>query len=230
MRHYAIRNKPLGVSRSVRKVVSSGSSAIPNLRNVVDIAHYVTGESGAAANGGDASDSEGEDDLGNELPSELFDDTSSVGSRGGPRGKARSAVKLTEIGPRMSMRLIKVERGVCSGDVMFHAFEKRSATEALKQKRTHDDKVGVVKARRDEQRANVKRKRDGVVAKREAKAARREARAAEKAEAAEEEGGGAAAAAAPARDRAGPARNKGRDDEEEGDLVFDLKSIGRARI
>jgi ribosome biogenesis protein SSF1/2 len=31
-----------------------------------------------------------------------------------------AAVKLTEIGPRMRLCLIKVEEGFCSGEVLYH--------------------------------------------------------------------------------------------------------------
>ena len=40
-------------------------------------------------------------------------------------GKARpgqSAIKLTELGPRMTLRLVKIESGIASGDVLYHAF------------------------------------------------------------------------------------------------------------
>lgn len=35
------------------------------------------------------------------------------------RASRKSAVRLQEIGPRMSMRLVKVEAGLCSGDVLY---------------------------------------------------------------------------------------------------------------
>jgi hypothetical protein len=40
-------------------------------------------------------------------------------------GKARpgqSAIKLTELGPRMTLKLVKIDSGVASGDVLYHAF------------------------------------------------------------------------------------------------------------
>ena len=35
------------------------------------------------------------------------------------RASRKSAVRLQEIGPRMTMRLVKVESGLCSGDVLY---------------------------------------------------------------------------------------------------------------
>lgn len=36
----------------------------------------------------------------------------------------KSAVKLQEIGPRLTLRLVKVEEGLCSGNVIFDEFGK----------------------------------------------------------------------------------------------------------
>ena len=40
------------------------------------------------------------------------------------RQSQRSAVKLQEIGPRMTMQLVKVEEGLCSGAIIFHEYSK----------------------------------------------------------------------------------------------------------
>jgi ribosome biogenesis protein SSF1/2 len=38
------------------------------------------------------------------------------------RASTKSAVKLQEIGPRMTLELIKIEEGLCSGGVIFSAY------------------------------------------------------------------------------------------------------------
>ncbi|KAL6966775.1 hypothetical protein U1Q18_032568, partial [Sarracenia purpurea var. burkii] len=38
------------------------------------------------------------------------------------RASTKSAVKLQEIGPRMTLKLIKIEEGLCSGGVMFSEY------------------------------------------------------------------------------------------------------------
>lgn len=40
------------------------------------------------------------------------------------RASNKSAVKLQEIGPRMTLQLVKVEEGLCSGSVIFNASGK----------------------------------------------------------------------------------------------------------
>lgn len=43
------------------------------------------------------------------------------------RGSTKSAVKLQEIGPRMTMQLVKVEEGLCSGGIIFDESGKCSS-------------------------------------------------------------------------------------------------------
>ena len=43
------------------------------------------------------------------------------------------AIKLHELGPRMKMKLIKIEEGFCRGNVVFHSIIKMSKTEIIKQ-------------------------------------------------------------------------------------------------
>ena len=44
--------------------------------------------------------------------------------------KRESKIKLVELGPRLRLRLYKVERGVCAGDVLYHAFREDPASDA----------------------------------------------------------------------------------------------------
>lgn len=38
-----------------------------------------------------------------------------------------------QIGPRMSLEIVKVEEGMCDGKVLYHAFEQRSAAQVAGQ-------------------------------------------------------------------------------------------------
>lgn len=42
------------------------------------------------------------------------------------RASNKSAVKLQEVGPRMTLQLVRVEKGLCSGDVLFSEFGTQS--------------------------------------------------------------------------------------------------------
>jgi ribosome biogenesis protein SSF1/2 len=42
----------------------------------------------------------------------------------------QSSMKLSELGPRITMELYKVENGLAEGDVLYHKFEKKTSAEA----------------------------------------------------------------------------------------------------
>lgn len=71
----------------------------------------------------------------------------------------KQAVKLTELGPRMRLRLYKVEEGLCSGKVMWHELVTKSkdenkATEEKWRMREQEKKM-----RQREQQENVEKKK-----------------------------------------------------------------------
>lgn len=39
------------------------------------------------------------------------------------------AIKLTELGPRMELQLVKIQSGLCDGEVLFHEFSKYAYTQ-----------------------------------------------------------------------------------------------------
>ena len=173
MRHYAIQASAVGVHRRVRKLVSSSRRNLPNLHKVQDIADYVMGQSasgGATSVASDAapSDSEAEDDPRHtvELPDSFM----------GQRKSQKSALKLVEIGPRLTMSLIKVEKGLGQGDVLYHAHVHKSAEEVAAIKAKKAQEAALKDERRKTQEMNVERKRKAAEEKREAKRKRKEER------------------------------------------------------
>ena len=106
MRHYAVQASAANVSKPVKRVVEVKN--IPDLSKLKDISEYVTRID-------PGSDSEGEDAV------------APLAGKFAGRGnvaKRESKIKLVELGPRLRLRLYKVERGVCSGDVLYHAFRE----------------------------------------------------------------------------------------------------------
>ncbi|KAL3644762.1 hypothetical protein CASFOL_009942 [Castilleja foliolosa] len=101
-RHYSVRLQPVGVSRRIRKFVQNRQ--MPNLKNLQDVSDFLT-------KAGYGSESEPDDEASHvNLPT----DVSRVN-----RASNKSAVKLQEIGPRMTLQLMKVEEGLCNGAVIF---------------------------------------------------------------------------------------------------------------
>ncbi|XP_057960131.1 peter Pan-like protein [Malania oleifera] len=120
-RHYSIRLQPIGVSRRIRKFVQNHQ--VPDLRNLQDVSDFVT-------KAGYGSESEADDEAATVT---LASDLGRVN-----RASAKSAVKLQEMGPRMTLQLIKIEEGLCSGGVIFS--ESGNQGEKNKQDKEEDNK------------------------------------------------------------------------------------------
>ncbi len=92
-RTYAVRAQPVGCSKPIKRVLSA---KLPNLGELDDISDWLLGQAQ-----GEASDSEAEEDAQVVLPQRM---------RGrGNHESQKSAVKLSELGPRLTLRLFKVE-------------------------------------------------------------------------------------------------------------------------
>lgn len=146
VRHYAIRADPVGVDRRVRRVLKR---RLPDLGKHRDVADYLTAAGGHLS---DASDSEDEAASRVVLPQDYR-------GRGNDASRT-SALRLTEIGPRLRLKLIKVERGLGGGDVVYHAHKTKTSGEAANTKRRVEQQEATKKRRREEQEANVLRKKE----------------------------------------------------------------------
>ena len=146
VRHYAVRAAPTGINKSIKRIIQT---KIPNLNGLNDIADYVMSNGHVA---GDMSDSEAEEEGSQVVLPQKF-----VGK--GNAAKQKSALKLQELGPRMKLNLHKVERGLAGGDVMYHAFIKKTEKEAKELKRKVVDAEDLKKKRKAEQEANVAAKK-----------------------------------------------------------------------
>ncbi|KAG5192434.1 Brix domain-containing protein, partial [Tribonema minus] len=160
MRHYAIRAMPTGINKAIKKVVQA---KVPNLHNLDDIAEYVQGGGGAA------SDSEVDDEESKVVLPDRY------GGRGNVKAQ-RSSIRLHELGPRVSMSLYKVERGLASGDVLYHSYITKTAEEVVALKNKFKEQDTLKRKRREEQEANVARKKAALEEKKALKAEKRAAK------------------------------------------------------
>lgn len=71
----------------------------------------------------------------------------------------RRAVKLVELGPRMRLRLTKVEEGMCAGKVMWHEYIHKSKEEIREMEKVWEQRRQEKEARRKQQKENVEKKR-----------------------------------------------------------------------
>ncbi|XP_063930818.1 suppressor of SWI4 1 homolog isoform X2 [Zophobas morio] len=142
-RHYAISVKPSGINRSVKKVAVQ--SRVPDLSRFNDISNFIQ-------DSGVFSDSEVEDeDAKVALPQTLH-------GTGNQKSEV-SAVGLKEIGPRLTLHLLKIVQGVSEGDVLYHSLQHKSEEETQRIKRRLAEKKLLKAKRRREQERNVELKR-----------------------------------------------------------------------
>ncbi|KAI9654031.1 MAG: hypothetical protein M1831_005548 [Alyxoria varia] len=72
----------------------------------------------------------------------------------------KRAVTLTELGPRMTLRLYKLEEGLCGGKTLWHGVEgRRSVEEERELDRRWEERMQIKEERRRRQREDVERKR-----------------------------------------------------------------------
>jgi len=141
-RHYAIKAVPSGVSRSTKKLMQS---KIPKLGNYKDVSDYFL-------NPDQLSESEYEGDGGNEV--ELAQDLKTRGCK----ASQLCAIRLVEIGPRLTLKLLKVEEGICDGEVLHHSYITKTAEQIETIRGARFKKRTLKERRRLEQEANVQKK------------------------------------------------------------------------
>lgn len=109
LRHYAIKIKPVGLSKPIKKLVSS--KKIPNLSQlksfdeIMDVDHGFTSES------------EGELD---EVEEQRHVTVSEPMKSAGNVLFEKSAVRCVEIGPRLTLELMRITDGLCKGKIMYN--------------------------------------------------------------------------------------------------------------
>ncbi|KAI8929177.1 Brix domain-containing protein, partial [Entophlyctis helioformis] len=141
-RHYSITVKTTGLSKSVKTILSA---KIPDLNSFNDIGDFIL-------RGAFASESDVED---------AADSTVTLGQNYGKahRKSEQRAVRLIELGPRLDLQLVKIQSGMCGGEVIYHSLVTKTkdeikATESrLAKKRQEKDR------RRAEQQRNVDAKK-----------------------------------------------------------------------
>jgi ribosome biogenesis protein SSF1/2 len=177
LRHYAITTRRTGISKRIRRLDPAEQRkrekkghAMPDLGRLEDVADYLL-DPGA---GGYTSASETELDTDAEVEV-LETGTKKVISRkeilrreaGNDKIRQKSgrnvekrAVKLVELGPRIKMRMVKVEEGVCEGRVMWHEFVTKSKAEEKELENKWTKRREEKEQRKKEQKENVQRKKE----------------------------------------------------------------------
>jgi ribosome biogenesis protein SSF1/2 len=179
-RHYAITTKSTTVSKPLRRIKaaeklmttkSSRQGRMPNLGKLEDIADYmIGGETGDGymtdATSGSEIDTDAEVEVVDNAPRRVMSTKARLAAEQNgdePQEETehveRRAVKLVELGPRMRLRLTKVEEGLCSGKIMWHEYVHKSREEIKELEKRWEKRRQEKESRRKEQKANVERKK-----------------------------------------------------------------------
>ncbi|KAM9263959.1 uncharacterized protein RDI95_013709 [Morus bassanus] len=143
-RHYSVKVVPVGMSKGLKKLLQE---KFPNMSRLEDISELLVKDI-------NLSESEAEQDGTHnvlELPQ-------AYAGRGNMKAQ-QSAVRLTEIGPRMTLQLIKVEEGLAQGNVLYHSFIHKMEAEVKEILARKEAKLQLKAERRQKQEADVERKR-----------------------------------------------------------------------
>ena len=141
LRHYSISASPVGVNRAVKKLLKK----VPDLSKYSDISEFLTD--------GYFSESDGEDGPESQvvLPQKLA-------GRGNLKSN-RSVIRLTELGPRVELQLVKIEDGLGDGEVLYHSYVQKTAAEKKELRERVEKKRKLKEKRKKEQQKNVERKK-----------------------------------------------------------------------
>ncbi|XP_067416736.1 suppressor of SWI4 1 homolog [Emydura macquarii macquarii] len=144
-RHYSLKVVPVGVSKGLKKLLQE---KFPNMSRLEDISELLVKDI-------NLSESEAEQDGTHnilELPQ-------AYAGRGNMKAQ-QSAVRLTEIGPRITLQLVKVEEGLSQGNVLYHSFIHRTEEQLRAALARKEEKLQLKAERRRRQEADVQRKKE----------------------------------------------------------------------
>ncbi|XP_072255730.1 suppressor of SWI4 1 homolog [Pyxicephalus adspersus] len=142
-RHYSVKVVPVGMSKGVKKLLQE---KFPNMSRWEDISELLV-------KGANLSESEAEQD-GDHNITEL---PQAYAGRGNMKSQ-QSAVRLTEIGPRMTLQLVKIEEGLSDGKVLYHNFIKKTEEEIKAMLERKEKKLKLKNERKQKQEQNVLKK------------------------------------------------------------------------
>ncbi|CAL8273598.1 unnamed protein product [Lota lota] len=140
LRHYSLKVVPVGMSRGVKKLMQE---RFPNMNKFEDISELLM-------KGANLSESEAELD-GDHNITEL---PQACAGRGNIAAQ-QSAVRLTEIGPRMTLQLMKIQEGMGDGNVLYHAAIFKTEEELQEILNRKEAQLKEKDARRKKQEQNV---------------------------------------------------------------------------
>ncbi|KAL3428063.1 ribosome biogenesis protein ssf2 [Phlyctema vagabunda] len=179
LRHYAITTKRTGLSKPLRRLnaaekllhsqtAKGKKGGLPNLGKLEDIADYMIGGEGDGymtdATSGSEVDTDAEVEVVETKTRRVLSKRQQERPRksdgkGSQGGAEKRAVKLVELGPRMKLRMTKVEEGICGGKIMWHEHIHKSKEEVKELDKVWEKRRQEKELRKKTQRENVEKKK-----------------------------------------------------------------------
>jgi ribosome biogenesis protein SSF1/2 len=181
LRHYTINTKRAGLPKVIKRINAAEKvhknerkgKGVPNLGQLEDVSQYFLEPQ--AGNYTSASESEAETDAEVEVlaPREkrlhyrdklekiraASNGSSSTPVLPGTGIVEKRGIILSELGPRMNLRLLKVEEGLCEGRVLWHDFIEKSQEEVKQMDEVWEQRNKEKEERRRIQKENVEQKK-----------------------------------------------------------------------
>jgi ribosome biogenesis protein SSF1/2 len=176
LRHYAITTRKTGISKRIRRLDpkevrhrEKHGAAVPNLGKLEDAADYLLDPSAAGYTSASETelDTDAEVEVTGTTTRKVLTKRELQRMKSGEKVEKKTsttevekrAVKLVELGPRLRLRLIKVEEGLCEGRVMWHDYIHKSENEVDSLDKNWDQKKKAKEERKRLQKENVERKK-----------------------------------------------------------------------
>lgn len=140
MRHYAVTLVPTGINKGIKKIAMK---KIPDMNKFEDISDFILKSNLL-------SDSEIEDEESHVTLTESL--------KKGNVESGQSAIRLYELGPRITLELYKVEADLMTGEVLYHKDIVKSVDEILKMRKKRADKRVLKEQRKKHQEENKLKK------------------------------------------------------------------------
>lgn len=168
MRHFDIDTEKASTKKTISNILNMKKQDLSGYKN---IAEYILKQSGFT----DCSDNEEDNEVNiihgntNKLVESMNDEDKDkdeedkkkkkYGEKKQPKVSDNAMkVRLHEIGPRLSLSLLKIEEGFFKGNVAFHDIIQKSKKEILEKSKELKEKKLAKQKRREEQEENVRRK------------------------------------------------------------------------
>lgn len=174
-RHYAITTKSTGLSRPLKRLnaaekllsARSRKGGVPNLGRLEDISDFmIGGENGEGYatdyTSGSEADTDAEVEVVDDAPRKVSHRRAEEEGADEDEDEGRvekRAVKMVELGPRMKLRLTKVEDGLAGGKVMWHEYIHKTQEEAAETEKRWERKRAEKEKRRKDQKTNMEKKK-----------------------------------------------------------------------